>query len=89
MFIGMFGCLFVYEGMNLVKYLKRRNAPESQRLLDDTKPSVNMSQPGGKKAPPKWKQYVLVIAPALCDMIATAAMVCSNLSRVFSSPLPR
>lgn len=74
MFIGMFGCLFVYEGMNLYKYLKRRNSPEGQRLLDDTKPSVNASASGAKKAPPKWKQYVLVIAPAMCDMVATSAM---------------
>jgi len=82
MFIGMLGCLLVYEGMNLYKYLTRRSA-EGQRLLDDTKPSVNASQPGTKKSPPKWKQYVLVIAPAMCDMIATSAM---NIGLVWISP---
>jgi hypothetical protein len=81
MFIGMFGCLGVYELMNLYKWYHSRD-PAARKLLDEHKTDVQQtSSTSTKKAVPRWKQYLLVIAPATCDMVATAMM---NISLVWS-----
>lgn len=69
MFIGMLGCLVVYEVLRCVKNARAKK--ETQPLLnaDDT-----IQEPTQKKSPTVLKQYVIVILPAACDMIATAMM---------------
>jgi len=72
MFIGMFGCLVVYEVMRCVQRAKaKKNAH-----LSENQPLVNSEEEGKKAKPeiPVWKQYCLVCLPALCDMCATAMM---------------
>lgn len=71
MFIGMFGCLIVYEIMRCVKRRKERD-PARAGLLSDDKPQVNSPEAPKKMA--VWKQYCIVCTPALCDMCATAMM---------------
>lgn len=69
MFIGMFGCLFVYEFIQLYHWIQAKRAgPAGRSLLD----GQNVQQKASSM--PKWKQYLLVILPALCDMVATAMM---------------
>jgi len=71
MFIGMFGCLAVYEIMRCIQKAKK---PEPQHV-SETKPLVNSdSARAPKKEMAHWKQYVIVCTPALCDMCATAMM---------------
>lgn len=83
MFIGMFGCLGVYELLNLYKWWRSRD-PAAKKLLDQEKTDVQSAT--GKKSVPRWKQYVLVIAPAACDMVATSMM---NIGLVWSEyPCP-
>jgi len=70
MFIGMFGCLAVYEVMRCVQRKKEKNVDVSE-----TKPLVNSSGSEKKgKTMAVWKQYCIVCTPALCDMCATAMM---------------
>lgn len=71
MFIGMFGCLIVYEIMRCNQRRKARD-PARAALLTDEKPQVN--EQGKKKQMAVWKQYCIVCTPALCDMCATAMM---------------
>jgi len=75
MFIGMFGCLAVYEVMRCVQRAKKRNQPEQQ--VSEIKPLVNSDSTRAapaKKEMAVWKQYCIVCTPALCDMCATAMM---------------
>jgi len=74
MFIGMFGCLAVYEVMRCVQRRKEKNTPAED--LSESKPLVNSdsTREAKPKQIPVWKQYCLVCAPALCDMCATAMM---------------
>jgi drug/metabolite transporter (DMT)-like permease len=73
MFLGMFGCLAVYEGTNLFKYLRnRRRLSERTGLISD-QDSASISE-SPKDGPSRIKQYVLVMAPAMCDLVATAMM---------------
>jgi len=74
MFIGMFGCLVVYEVMRCVQRKKEREAPVED--VSESKPLVNSdsTREEKKKSMPVWKQYCLVCTPALCDMCATAMM---------------
>lgn len=69
MFIGMLGCLIVYEVLRCIR--RARAKKETQPLLnaEDT-----IQEPTEKKSPTILKQYVIVILPAACDMIATAMM---------------
>lgn len=69
MFIGMLGCLVVYEVLRCVRHARAKK--ETQPLLnaEDT-----IQEPTEKKQPTVLKQYVIVILPAACDMIATAMM---------------
>lgn len=74
MFIGMFGCLAVYEVMMCVQHKKAKKAAD----VSENKPLVNSSgseteKPQGSSMP-RWKQYCIVCTPALCDMCATAMM---------------
>jgi len=73
MFIGMFGCLAVYEIMRCVQKKKAKNADVSE-----SKPLVNSTGSESEKpkghSMPVWKQYCIVCTPALCDMCATAMM---------------
>lgn len=71
MFIGMFGCLVVYEIMRCVQRRKARD-PARAGLVSDDKPQVN--SPDSPKKMAVWKQYCIVCTPALCDMCATAMM---------------
>jgi len=74
MFIGMFGCLAVYEVMRCVQAAKRRKQPQH---VSETKPLVNSESVRGqpkKGEMARWKQYCIVCTPALCDMCATAMM---------------
>lgn len=71
MFVGMFGCLAVYEVMRCVERRKARD-PARAALLTGEKPQVN--DHGKKKQMAVWKQYLIVCMPALCDMCATAMM---------------
>eukprot|EP01105_Mastigella_eilhardi_P006766 TRINITY_DN18307_c0_g1_i1.p1 TRINITY_DN18307_c0_g1~~TRINITY_DN18307_c0_g1_i1.p1 ORF type:complete len:440 (+),score=143.87 TRINITY_DN18307_c0_g1_i1:84-1403(+) len=72
MFVGMFGCLAVYEIMELVKFFQlRKMAPEQRALLAIKHTSVD---PTKKPPMPKWKQYIVCFVPAMCDLSATAAM---------------
>jgi len=73
MFVGMFGCLAVYEILECVKRCKGRD-PARQKLMDSSSNVQTDASGSGKKVPSKGKQYVLVMAPALCDMCATAMM---------------
>jgi len=75
MFIGMFGCLAVYEIMRCVQRAKAKKNPEPQNV-SETKPLVNSDSTRGpkKKEMARWKQYCIVCTPALCDMCATAMM---------------
>jgi len=73
MFIGMFGCLAVYEVMRCVQRAKQKNAvtvSEATPLVNSD--SARESKPKSKM--PVWKQYCIVCTPALCDMCATAMM---------------
>jgi len=72
MFIGMFGCLAVYEVMRIVKRFKEKKNPVED--VSETKPLVNSDSVKEKKGMPVWKQYCIVCTPALCDMCATAMM---------------
>jgi len=73
MFIGMFGCLAVYEVMRCVQRAKRKGQDPQQ--VSETKPLVNSdSTRPAKKEMAVWKQYCIVCTPALCDMCATAMM---------------
>jgi len=77
MFIGMFGCLAVYEVMRCVQKSKAKKAAALAGPDDvsETKPLVNSDSTREKKPEiPVWKQYCLVCLPALCDMCATAMM---------------
>ncbi|KAH3763060.1 Integral membrane protein [Pelomyxa schiedti] len=70
MFFGMFGCLAVYEAMHIATYCSRKRNGEETQLL---KPgNINSEVPNNVL--PLWKQYMLAIAPAMCDLIATASM---------------
>jgi len=74
MFIGMFGCLAVYEIMRIVQRMKKREEPHN---VSETKPLVNSDstrEPEKKPEMAVWKQYCIVCTPALCDMCATAMM---------------
>jgi len=74
MFIGMFGCLAVYEVMRCVQAAKKRKQPQH---VSETKPLVNSDSMRGapkKNEMARWKQYCIVCTPALCDMCATAMM---------------
>jgi len=73
MFIGMFGCLAVYEVMRCIERAKK--VKESEAKVSESKPLVN-SEKGvpAKKEMAIWKQYCIVCTPALCDMCATAMM---------------
>jgi len=75
MFIGMFGCLAVYEVMRCVQKKKKATSPV-QDDLSETTPLVNSDSTREKKSNkmPVWKQYCIVCTPALCDMCATAMM---------------
>jgi len=76
MFIGMFGCLAVYEVMRCVQRAKaKKEQPEAQQV-SETKPLVNSDSTRGPKKTEMaiWKQYCIVCTPALCDMCATAMM---------------
>jgi len=68
MFVGMFGCLFVYEAMRLFEHFSKKGE-ENQPLTSNT-----TLQGDEKKSMPLWKQYLLAVAPAMCDLTATAAM---------------
>eukprot|EP00727_Mastigamoeba_balamuthi_P011601 m51a1_g7063 putative integral membrane (397) ;mRNA; f:178158-180020 len=68
MFVGMFGCLAVFEGMNVYRGVQARSHPERSALLDK---SVNG---GSHSGPSRARQYLIVIAPAMCDLVATAMM---------------
>jgi len=74
MFIGMFGCLAVYEVMRCVQRAKEKKAP----AVSEKEPLVNSTASATEKAPAAtmavWKQYCIVCTPALCDMCATAMM---------------
>jgi len=73
MFIGMFGCLAVYEVMRCVQRAKKSKEPQTNP--SEKQPLVNSdSVKGGKKPMAVWKQYCIVCTPALCDMCATAMM---------------
>jgi len=81
MFIGMFGCLAVYEIMRVTKHFKaKKNAVED---ISESKPLVNSDSVKEKKGMPIWKQYCIVCTPALCDMCATAMM---NVSLLWIAP---
>lgn len=69
MFIGMAGCLVVYEILRCVRNAKARKDSETMPLMGGSG-SVQDDQEGGSRL----KQYLVVIAPACCDMCATAAM---------------
>ncbi|KAH3732897.1 Integral membrane protein [Pelomyxa schiedti] len=70
MFVGMFGCLAVYEGMRIVQHCTRKGRPE-----EETRPlKGNINEEPAAPALPLWKQYMLAIAPAMCDLVATASM---------------
>jgi len=71
MFIGMFGCLAVYEVMRCVQKKKKQNED-----ISESQPLVNSDSIKEKKGSsmPVWKQYCIVCTPALCDMCATAMM---------------
>jgi len=74
MFIGMFGCLAVYEVMRCIQKAKANKQPQH---VSETKPLVNSDSSRGDKKKTEmahWKQYVIVCTPALCDMCATAMM---------------
>jgi len=71
MFIGMFGCLAVYEIMRCVQRCKKGRTAES---VSEKEPLVNDGKKEGKKEMAVWKQYCIVCTPALCDMCATAMM---------------
>jgi len=73
MFVGMFGCLAVYEVLECIKRCQKKD-PARQNLVDGEESVQSDASGSEKKAPSKLKQYVLVMAPALCDMFATAMM---------------
>jgi len=73
MFIGMFGCLAVYEVMRCIERAKK----SKEANLSESKPLVNsdsVREKDNKKSMAVWKQYCIVCTPALCDMCATAMM---------------
>jgi len=72
MFIGMFGCLAVYEIMRCIQRAKKGK----EQKISESEPLVNSSK-GAKEQKHEmaiWKQYCIVCTPALCDMCATAMM---------------
>lgn len=73
MFVGMFGCLAVYEIMRLVQFFQKKGTKKEQQPLLAEKPSLNAEEEH-KPGMPVWKQYLLAIPPAMCDLFATASM---------------
>ncbi|GAB1227874.1 hypothetical protein ENUP19_0361G0053 [Entamoeba nuttalli] len=57
MFIGMFGCLFVFEGKHLI-----------QKFFGKKSEEVHETKPGQSH----FKTYLIVAIPACCDLCATA-----------------
>lgn len=66
MFLGMFLCLVVYE----IKRLMERHAVVS----DVEKGLLVEGKPKEEEEVAHWKKYIYVIAPAMCDMLATSSM---------------
>jgi len=73
MFIGMFGCLAVYEIMRCYQRSKAKkvSVSESEPLVNST---ASATEKKSASSMPVWKQYCIVCTPALCDMCATAMM---------------
>jgi drug/metabolite transporter (DMT)-like permease len=68
MFLGMAGCLAVYEISMLIRKKQAQKESETMPLMGGTG-SVQDEQGSNKLM-----QYVYVMAPAACDMVATASM---------------
>jgi len=69
MFVGMAGCLVVYEVMRCLRKNKAKQESENTPLMGGSG-SVQAEESTASH----WAQYVYVIAPACCDMFATASM---------------
>ncbi|ELP84909.1 hypothetical protein EIN_284950 [Entamoeba invadens IP1] len=66
MFVGMFGCLFVFEGKHLFMHFWRKKHP----IVEDAKESAESGKPTNKQSP--IYTYLIVAIPACCDLLATA-----------------
>lgn len=60
MFIGMFGCLFVFEGKHLIQKILRKKKGDPIAEAGEGKPQSHL------------KTYLIVAIPACCDLCATA-----------------
>jgi len=67
MFIGMFGCLFVFEGKSVISYfLKKKKLSKQPEVSQETN-----EKPQGQS---HFKTYIVVAIPACCDLTATCLM---------------
>ncbi|KAL7721675.1 Integral membrane protein [Entamoeba marina] len=61
MFLGMFGCLFVFEIKHVMSIIKNKK-------------KTGLSEEGEQKKSSSLKTYLVVAIPAICDLSATALM---------------
>eukprot|EP00824_Muranothrix_gubernata_P020083 TRINITY_DN40303_c0_g1_i1.p1 TRINITY_DN40303_c0_g1~~TRINITY_DN40303_c0_g1_i1.p1 ORF type:complete len:425 (-),score=94.90 TRINITY_DN40303_c0_g1_i1:7-1239(-) len=86
MFVGMFGCLLVWELRRLVAGRKVVVHPEKEETLLETSTELTPEEglpngagsiqgsEGTEKKKSHWMSYVYVCGPAVCDMLATGVM---------------
>lgn len=78
MFIGMFLCLPCHWGTILIPKLFAKKEERKSLLTSDNSVNVDKAEAGAGSTPPKkglgWKAYLLIAAPASCDLIATLLM---------------